>query len=321
MYAAGQTYYFTIVVKETNSDSVKYVYYCTLKMLGTVIVKNMTINYTDVNYTINWFSNHSTGSMLFNVPVNMVWIKANFYKMFKIYWRATTYRDDQLNRTLLDFTVDDWGTADNRTINFTMVFEEPYMIGLLLKKSDKLYIDLNDGFNYTKMFYGNLSEIRLVTTTANAALPMTFDWNNEKMALMRSIAKNMYWGMIALIASQFIMLMLRRVGLLPVWILIEYLQLIAFMPIYNFRLIPYLYDAFKPALVSHMILFDQTPLYDDLDNDYFNANYEFYWLSVGKLFQAFFWGGVILVIILILNLTVFIFTKCNIQNAKCKAWF
>ena len=63
MYAAGQTYYFTIVVKETNSDSVKYVYYCTLKMLGTVIVKNMTINYTDVNYTINWFSNHSTGSM------------------------------------------------------------------------------------------------------------------------------------------------------------------------------------------------------------------------------------------------------------------
>lgn len=82
-----------------------------------------------------------------------------------------------------------------------MVFEDPYMIGLLLKKSDKLYIDLNPDFNYTKMFFGNLSEIRLMTKTAYAALPMTFDWNNEKMALMRSIAKNMYWGMIALIAS------------------------------------------------------------------------------------------------------------------------
>lgn len=93
-FAAGQTYYFTIVVKETNSDSVKYVYYCTLKMNGTILVKNMTINYTDVNYTINWFSNHSTGSMKMNVPINMVWMKANFYKMFKIYWRATTYRDD-----------------------------------------------------------------------------------------------------------------------------------------------------------------------------------------------------------------------------------
>lgn len=43
-------------------------------MLGSVIVKNMTINYTDVSYNINWFSNHSTGSMKFNVPVNMVWM-------------------------------------------------------------------------------------------------------------------------------------------------------------------------------------------------------------------------------------------------------
>jgi hypothetical protein len=55
------------------------------------------------------------------------------------------------------------------------------------------------------------------------------------------------------------------------------------MPIYNFRLIPYLYDAFKPALVSHMIIFDETPYYTLLDDDYFNKNYEYYWLSVGKL--------------------------------------
>jgi len=137
------------VVKEKNSVSVKYVYYCTLKMLGKVIVKNMTINYTDVNYTINWFSNHSTGSLLFNYPINMVWMKANFYKMFKVFWRANTYRADQLNRTLMDFRVDDWGSSDNMTINFTMEFEEPYYIGLLLKKSDKLYIEVNPGFNYT----------------------------------------------------------------------------------------------------------------------------------------------------------------------------
>jgi len=137
------------VVKEKNSVSVQYVYYCTLKMLGKVIVKNMTINYTDVNYTINWFSNHSTGSLLFNYPINMVWMKANFYKMFKVFWRANTYRADQLNRTLMDFRVDDWGSSDNMTINFTMEFEEPYYIGLLLKKSDKLYIEVNPGFNYT----------------------------------------------------------------------------------------------------------------------------------------------------------------------------
>jgi hypothetical protein len=55
------------------------------------------------------------------------------------------------------------------------------------------------------------------------------------------------------------------------------------MPIYNFRFIPYLYDAYKPALVSHMIIFDETPIYNQLDDDYFNKNYRNYWLSVGRL--------------------------------------
>jgi len=58
------------------------------------------------------------------------------------------------------------------------------------------------------------------------------------------------------------------------------------MPIYNFRLIPYLYDAFKPTLVAHLIIFDKWPLWDNFvfDDDYFNDNYKNYWLSIGRLF-------------------------------------
>ena len=74
--------------------------------------------------------------------------------------------------------IDDWGSNDNMTINFTMVFEQPYTIGVLLKRQDKLFIDVKDGFNYTRMFFGNISEIRMNTTTSNRVLPMTFDWNN-----------------------------------------------------------------------------------------------------------------------------------------------
>lgn len=51
---------------------------------------------------------------------------------------------------MLDFTVDSIGDYYNEqrgrnvtVVNFTMVFEEPYMLGLLLKKSDKLYVELN----------------------------------------------------------------------------------------------------------------------------------------------------------------------------------
>jgi len=63
---------------------------------------------------------------------------------------------------LLDFHVDDWGSQDNRTINFTLTFAEPYMIGLLVKISDKLFMDVNPltpENNYTNMFFGNKSEV------------------------------------------------------------------------------------------------------------------------------------------------------------------
>jgi hypothetical protein len=92
------------------------------------------------------------------------------------------------------------------------------------------------------------------------------------------------------------------------------------MPIYNFRLIPYLYDAFKPALVAHMIIFDDTPFLVDMDNEYFNKNYEYYWLSVGRLAQSFFFVVVLLVLILIANLVVFLIDRANVDNPSCNSW-
>lgn len=85
------------------------------------------------------------------------------------------------------------------------------------------------------------------------------------MKVFRQVASKMYWVLIGLVIIQFFALAVRGVGLLPVFILVEYLQLVAFMPIYNFTLIPYLYDAFKPALISHLIIFDDTPFLPNLD--------------------------------------------------------
>ena len=92
------------------------------------------------------------------------------------------------------------------------------------------------------------------------------------------------------------------------------------MPIYNFKFIPYLYDAFKPALISHMIIFDETPFYTALDDDYFNKNYENYWLSVGRLMQAFFFYMLILIIIIVLHFITFFFFKLNVGTQRSKAW-
>jgi hypothetical protein len=60
------------------------------------------------------------------------------------------------------------------TINFTATFYEPYMLGLLVKKSDKLYVhmkyDLLDPYGYFKydrqyfngMVLGNINETRFM---------------------------------------------------------------------------------------------------------------------------------------------------------------
>lgn len=106
---------------------------------------------------------------------------------------------------------------------------------------------------------------------------------DDYMQFMRKTAVALYYVMIAIVLLQFFLLFFKNVGLLPLWTLLEYMQLIAFMPLYNFKLIPYLYDTFKPFLVSHLILFNDSMFFADLSTDYFNINYEYYWLPVSKL--------------------------------------
>ena len=104
-----------------------------------------------------------------------------------------------------------------------MTFLKPYMIGLLLKKSDRIHIDVRDDFNVSQIFIGNISETRLMNNKTRKRLDMIFDWENPTMMTARIISKNMYWVVIGLVLIQFVILILRGVGLFPVWILIDYL--------------------------------------------------------------------------------------------------
>ena len=329
---AGRTYYFTIVVKEKNSDSVKYSFYATVRVEGEIndsetgaynIGDNDVDGITQVNYTIDYVDDKGLGSLHFTSPIHMKWLEDHFQEFFNIYWRDTTYRKSKQDLSLLDFKPTLF-SEDAKTINFTLKFSKPYRIGLLVKKSDRLHIDIK----MDEKVYGALGNLwlgdPLTYEMGNKAdkirLEMIFDFDNEVMSTFRSVAKNMYWVLIAVIVVQFIMLSIRGVGLLPVWVFIEYLQLVGFMPIYNFRLIPYLYDAFKPSLVAHMIIFDDTPFIEDMDTEYFNKNYENYWLSVGKLFQSFFFVCLFLALLVLANIVVFAIHKCNCSNATLSGW-
>lgn len=117
------------------------------------------------------------------------------------------------------------------------------MIGLLLKKSDKLFIDVNQNFTLDKMalfpntlpsevntwnvihpvtndtkfyetmqargwfnVYGNQTTHKFNVNSTSRRIGLLFDFNNDVMALFRRIAQDMYWVMIAIIMSQIILL-------------------------------------------------------------------------------------------------------------------
>jgi len=75
----------------------------------------------------------------------------------------------------------------------------------------------------------------------------------------------------------------KNLSFLPLWTIIEYMQLASYLPLFNYRLIPYLYDAFKPFLVSHLVLTNDAYVLKEFEGDYFNINYDYYWLNVAKM--------------------------------------
>lgn len=106
----------------------------------------------------------------------------------------------------------------------------------------------------------------------------------------------MFYVLIALMLLQLVAFTKQGVSLLPLWTLVETLQLVSFVPIYHFNYIPYLYDTFKPALVSHLILLPK--MFETLTL-YRSRNHEYYTLSVDRLLQSLvFYGGVLAAIMI-----------------------
>jgi hypothetical protein len=202
--------------------------------------------------------------------------KTRFNELFDVYV-INTVKDRESIRGI-EFTV-----INDHTVNFTVQFQNPYLYGLLNKKSDYLVFKCKNITDEDKVGYLVLNKtnqtIKLINdqnVTTQFRIGMQFDFRDEKMSFYRGLSIYLYYIMIAIIVLQFFILLFRNVTFLPLWTLIEYMQLIAFMPLYNFKLIPYLYDAYKPMLVGHLILFDDSFFFLDMSKDYFNTNYEFY---------------------------------------------
>lgn len=143
------------------------------------------LTFTDYTFTMGDLDRNGLTSITWSNPVNTTYIWENWDAMFDVYVKNVTIREHNQTMPLLDFQY--MGESNNSmTMNFKARFHEPYMLGLLTKKSDRVYIhmkydilDLHGWFvddKHVGMFLGNGSE------PANATLHRVFPEECQKDA-------------------------------------------------------------------------------------------------------------------------------------------
>lgn len=147
----GLSFYYSVVLKQTHSDYIMNIYYITVKFTGTPYVAplpdtsgNATDNNTfspfPVNFTVSDFDWKSKGQLVFSIPVNMTSIVANWNDFFLVY---VDCRTRNITEEILIFEVTSV-SKDNMSLNFTVTFKFPYLLGLLNKKQDYLSFQLQN---------------------------------------------------------------------------------------------------------------------------------------------------------------------------------
>lgn len=115
----GRTYYFSVVLKENNSDFMMNIYYMTIKINGDPIDPDdlKPPNKTEVSMQVTRLNYHSEGQLKFSMGVNP-WIFSNenktlFWEVFDVYVINTVKNREEIidieftdvNLTHVNFTV------------------------------------------------------------------------------------------------------------------------------------------------------------------------------------------------------------------------
>ena len=82
---------------------------------------------------------------------------------------------------------------------------------------------------------------------------LQLDYENDTMAYFRMFGGFLRWLLVILIVCQFLLLLYKDMSLLTLWAFIEYCQLVSFLPLMRSRYVPWLYEAYRPFLFSHLI--------------------------------------------------------------------
>jgi hypothetical protein len=182
----GKEWKFRVVLKESDgSDSVMYAYPCTVKVKGEILDLFEELEFTDFTFEMEKPNRSGETSITWSNPVNTTFITENWDGMFDVYIKNVTIRDHNQSMPVLAW--DHTGfSEDLKTMFFKVRFHDPYMLGLLTKKSDRLYVhlkydllDMNGWFKeenkfYRGMFLDHVDPEDGILKPANATLQRLF---------------------------------------------------------------------------------------------------------------------------------------------------
>jgi hypothetical protein len=102
--------------------------------------------YPDTNEKEHWVSADSKTGIFWTAPVDTAFVAEHFDEMFDMNIRNVSYRELKVPAQLLDY---EFTWMNSTHMNLTLTFFEPYMLGLLVKKSDRLYIKMKHDILHT----------------------------------------------------------------------------------------------------------------------------------------------------------------------------
>ena len=117
----------------------------------------------------------SKGMAKFSHPVNMNNVVNSFKSIFHVYVKTVMKEIEELD----DFVIDSFNASLN-TFNFTCTFKQPYLLGLLNKKSDMLTFEVrNDSNTPTEMLLLNITYEEMASNTTQRRVEMQFDFRSK----------------------------------------------------------------------------------------------------------------------------------------------
>lgn len=120
---------------------------------------------------------------------------------------------------------------------------------------------------------------------SSARIELQFDYTWGPMAACKTASVALWFIVAVFLIGELIAALSTATGLIGFWIFVEYAQLIAYLPLLSVRMVPMLYEGFKPFLTTHLI-WPRGSQFLGVENDaisFYSKNYFFYGVSGQKL--------------------------------------